>query len=1270
MHLRLKLLAFVCVLLDLGGLSEGNTTVATIPGQSTPEGAQPPAARSPARTSSPSPAGTSEPDSGSPEAVTSLSAGGPSPEMPPQDSAGGPGVTGTPADSAPSGASPAATAAPSPAHSSPAASPTRISDSTSNSSDPGTTLATSAPQRPAADNPTLTTTALVTTAPKPSCEDKFAGISVTYLPDSRNNQFKAKLKVSDDVTCSPESCVNREISGLDECRTLSINIHHRSCTDPPKKLTLHVPPGPDHFHLEKCLQDQEDTDTSICLIWQLQGNFTCNKSKLQYRHQCDNVTSDKEEIKLNNLQPSTDHDCTSEVLYENYSVSKKHQTVRTESEMPGQLQNLTCTGSDKAAEVTWAPPSTFFRGFLLCCKPEGRDGCSQEMDVAKENSQMPIRSLTCRPGGSCHKLSKTENSGALRELEPYTKYCVTVYASVEGKRPRKGPPRTCTFQTKEAPPTKVKDIIVSPMSDNSMLVTCQRPDHIYGPQKNYSLTVKTGGAEVQRHSREECRFIVKDLSYSTQYFFEIFLNNGVHNGPTASAPGSTSYNSKALIGFLVFLIVVTTVALLIVLYKIYDLHKRRSSNLDEQQELVERDDEKQLMSVDPIHADVLLETYKRKIADEGRLFLAEFQSIPRVFSKFPIKEARKSCNQNKNRYVDILPYDYNRVELSEINGDAGSNYINASYIDGFKEPRKYIAAQGPRDETVGDFWRMIWEQKATVIVMVTRCEEGNRNKCAEYWPSMGEGAREYGDVLVRISEHKTCPDYIIQKFSITNKKEKTAGREVTHIQFTSWPDHGVPEDPHLLLKLRRRVNAFSNFFSGPIVVHCSAGVGRTGTYIGIDAMLEGLEAENKVDVYGYVVKLRRQRCLMVQVEAQYILIHQALVEYNQFGETEVGLAELHQYLSNLKKRDPPSEPSPLEAEFQRLPTYRGWRTQHTGNQEENKSKNRISSVVPYDFNRVQLRQELDFSKESEQESDESSDDDSDADENSRYINASFVTSYWKPDVMIAAQGPLKETTGDFWQMVLQRRVKVIVMLTDLKNGDQEACAQYWGEGKQTHGDVEVNLKDTAQSSAYTLRIFELRHSKRKEPQTVYQYQFQHWRAAELPEEPKELVSMIQALKQKLLMRGPGDGHRHHRSVPLLVHCRDGSQQTGVFCALLNLLESAETEDVIDVFQVVKSLRKARPAMVSTFEQYQFLYDIIASIYPAQTRQVKKSADREDKIEFDNEVDQTQQEANSTCSLEKTQEGGKEEGAPKPARGTEEPEHSANGPASPAMTQST
>uniref|UniRef100_A0A8C3TUN3 Receptor-type tyrosine-protein phosphatase C n=1 Tax=Catharus ustulatus TaxID=91951 RepID=A0A8C3TUN3_CATUS len=703
------------------------------------------------------------------------------------------------------------------------------------------------------------------------------------------------------------------------------------------------------------------------------------------------------------------------------------------------------------------------------------------------------------------------------------------------------------------------------------------------------------------------------------HFIQIFVSNGKYNGTHISESIKTRYNSRALIIFLAFLIIVTVIALLLVLYKIYDLHKRNWGNF------LFKDDDKQLLNIEPIPSELLLDTYKRKIADEGRLFLEEFQSIPRVFSKFSIKEAKKSHNQNKNRYIDILPYDHNRVELSEMPGDPGSDYINASYIDGFKEPRKYIAAQGPKDETTDDFWRMIWEQKATIIVMVTRCEEGKRNKCAQYWPSMENGTATYGDIIVKIHESKTCPDYVIQKLHITNGRERTAGRDVTHIQFTSWPDHGVPEDPHLLLKLRRRVNALSNFFSGPIVVHCSAGVGRTGTYIGIDAMLEGLDAEGRVDVYGYIVKLRRQRCLMVQVESQYILIHQALVEYNQYGETEISLSELHSSLNNLKRKDHPSEPSLLEAEFQRLPSYKGWRTQNTGNREENKSKNRNANIIPYDFNRVPIRHEEDCSKEGEHDSDESSDEDSDCEESSKYVNASFITGYWGPKAMIATQGPLQETISDFWQMVFQRKVKVIVMLTELKEGDQELCAQYWGEGKQTYDGIEVQMADVNSGPCYTIRAFDVAHLKTKETQKVYQYQYHKWSGCDVPEAPKDLVSMILNIKQKLPARPVTEDSRRTRSVPLLVHCCDGSQQTGVFCALMTLLESAEIEEVIDVFQVVKSLRRTRLGMVSTFEQYQFLYDTIASTYPAQNGQIKKNSQQEDKVEFCSEVGKSDQE---------------------------------------------
>lgn len=1122
---------------------------------------------------------------------------------------------------------------------------------------PGASLTTLTPSTLglASTDPPSTTIATTT---KQTCAAMFGNITVNYTYESSNQTFKADLKDVQNAKCGNEDCEN-VLNNLEECSQIkNISVSNDSCA-PATTIDLYVPPGTDKFSLHDCTP-KEKANTSICLEWKTKNlDFRkCNSDNISYVLHCEPENNTKcirrntfipERCQLDNLRAQTNYTCVAEILYRGVKLVKNVINVQTDLGIP-ETPKPSC--GDPAARktlVSWPEPVS---------KPESASKPHGYVLCYKNNSE------------KCKSLPNNVTSFEVESLKPYKYYEVSLLAYVNGKIQRNGTAEKCNFHTKADRPDKVNGMKTSRPTDNSINVTCGPPYETNGPKTFYILVVRSGGSFVTKYNKTNCQFYVDNLYYSTDYEFLVSFHNGVYEGDSVIRNESTNFNAKALIIFLVFLIIVTSIALLVVLYKIYDLRKKRSSNLDEQQELVERDDEKQLMDVEPIHSDILLETYKRKIADEGRLFLAEFQSIPRVFSKFPIKDARKPHNQNKNRYVDILPYDYNRVELSEINGDAGSTYINASYIDGFKEPRKYIAAQGPRDETVDDFWRMIWEQKATVIVMVTRCEEGNRNKCAEYWPSMEEGTRAFKDIVVTINDHKRCPDYIIQKLNVAHKKEKATGREVTHIQFTSWPDHGVPEDPHLLLKLRRRVNAFSNFFSGPIVVHCSAGVGRTGTYIGIDAMLEGLEAEGKVDVYGYVVKLRRQRCLMVQVEAQYILIHQALVEYNQFGETEVNLSELHSCLHNMKKRDPPSDPSPLEAEYQRLPSYRSWRTQHIGNQEENKKKNRNSNVVPYDFNRVPLKHELEMSKESEPESDESSDDDSDSEETSKYINASFVMSYWKPEMMIAAQGPLKETIGDFWQMIFQRKVKVIVMLTELVNGDQEVCAQYWGEGKQTYGDMEVEMKDTNRASAYTLRTFELRHSKRKEPRTVYQYQCTTWKGEELPAEPKDLVSMIQDLKQKLPKASP-EGMKYHKHASILVHCRDGSQQTGLFCALFNLLESAETEDVVDVFQVVKSLRKARPGVVCSYEQYQFLYDIIASIYPAQNGQVKKT-NSQDKIEFHNEVDGGKQDANCVRPdgpLNKAQEDSRGVGTPEPTNSAEEPEHAANGSASPAPTQS-
>ncbi|XP_062353247.1 receptor-type tyrosine-protein phosphatase C isoform X3 [Cinclus cinclus] len=993
---------------------------------------------------------------------------------------------------------------------------------------------------------------------------------------------------------------------LQKCRIYTVKAKIGKCSN---ETSFQIPKD-----VNTTLEVKDITDTSTKFCWSrslacANVTVTCNGTL----HLNDSEYSQSEPSEsgnsvckvLQNLSPYRQYNCIGYMHFNGRNFPEQILNIETDFGVPEAPQNLNVTCNTSSVTVTWTKPNDTSKGPISGYYVHFRVNNSNVCDANITNNTTSYTFTCCK-------------------FAPYTTASVYVTPYTINRRYYilEGSNKSSTFTTEEGVPEKVENVKITLTADNAVHITCKERE-VFGPRKIFYLIWEHDG---KNESKSKCEFKRENLLYLTNYVFKIFVSNGKHNGAAVVESIKTRYNSRALIIFLAFLIIVTLIALLLVLYKIYDLHTKKRSNSSEGVNLVAiKDDDKQLLNIEPIPSELLLDTYKRKFADEGRLFLEEFQSIPRIFSKFSIKEAKKSHNQSKNRYIDILPYDHNRVELTEMPGDPGSDYINASYIDGFKEPRKYIAAQGPKDETTDDFWRMIWEQKATIIVMVTRCEEGKRNKCAQYWPSMENGTATYGDIIVKIHESKTCPDYVIQKLHITNGRERTAGRDVTHIQFTSWPDHGVPEDPHLLLKLRRRVNALSNFFSGPIVVHCSAGVGRTGTYIGIDAMLEGLDAEGRVDVYGYIVKLRRQRCLMVQVESQYILIHQALVEYNQYGETEISLSELHSSLNNLKRKDHPSELSLLEAEFQRLPSYMGWRTQNTGNREENKSKNRNANIIPYDFNRVPIRHEEDCSKEGEHDSDESSDEDSDSEESSKYINASFITGYWGPKAMIATQGPLQETVSDFWQMVFQRKVKVIVMLTELKEGDQELCAQYWGEGKQTYDGIEVQMADVNSGPSYTIRAFDVAHLKTKETQKVYQYQYHKWSGCDVPETPKDLVSMILNIKQKLPARPVTEDSRRTRSVPLLVHCCDGSQQTGIFCALMTLLESAEKEEVIDVFQVVKSLRRNRLGVVSTLEQYQFLYDAIASTYPAQNGQIKKNSQQEDVVEFCSEVGKSDQE---------------------------------------------
>ncbi|XP_066504490.1 receptor-type tyrosine-protein phosphatase C isoform X3 [Hoplias malabaricus] len=799
-------------------------------------------------------------------------------------------------------------------------------------------------------------------------------------------------------------------------------------------------------------------------------------------------------------------------------------------------------------------------------------------------------------------LKPSKKSCTMTSLKPFTTYKCDFKIKYESQTNHE---YNETLQTHPGIPEMNKPTVTSQHSHNAFKVQC-KINQWHGKRGNVTVRISSGSHErkMNKQCDPNCDFDFDNLYYSSVYEVEVFAINGNENkSETYIIKYTTSYNDKAVLGFLGFLIALTSIALLFVLYKIFLLKRKQTRDEREMDDLLPTNT---LLPVEPIAADALVETYKKKIADEGRLFMEEFQSIPRIFSNYTVKEAKKAENQSKNRYVDILPYDYNRVQLTS---GGRHDYINASFIEGYKESNKYIAAQGPKEETVEDFWRMIWEQQTSIIVMVTRCEEGNKNKCAQYWPSVERETEIYDDFVVKIKGEENCPDYIIRRLTLMNRKEKTVERDVTHIQFTSWPDHGVPGDPGLLLKLRRRVNSFKNVFSGPIVTHCSAGVGRTGTYICIDAMIESLEAEGRVDIYGYVAKLRRQRCLMVQVEAQYVLIHTALIEYNQFGETEISLSDFHSAVNTLRQKEG-NEPSLMEMEFQKLPKFKKWRTTNTASTEENKKKNRYSSLIPYDFNRVLVKLEEDDSHASDAEEDEDYSSDEEDETPTKYVNASYIDGYWSPRGLIAAQGPLPDTVADFLQMLYQHRVKVVVMLSDCSENGQEFCAQYWKDEKTEFSEMVVEVKETETFPTYIRRSLEIRHTKRKESHTTEQYHFLKWAGNELPANPCELIDMMRSIRQNAGCK--------NRSVPVVAHCNDGSSRSGIFCALWNILESADTEKLVDVFQVVKSLRKERPGMFSNFEQYEFVYAALEKAFPVQNGEVKKATTSPDTVQVINE----------------------------------------------------
>ncbi|XP_056325824.1 receptor-type tyrosine-protein phosphatase epsilon isoform X2 [Danio aesculapii] len=567
----------------------------------------------------------------------------------------------------------------------------------------------------------------------------------------------------------------------------------------------------------------------------------------------------------------------------------------------------------------------------------------------------------------------------------------------------------------------------------------------------------------------------------------------------------------------------------------------------------------------PIPVDNLEEEYRIRSADDGKLFREEYSSLPGGSIQGTCEEANKEENKDKNRYPNILPYDQSRVILTQMDGVACSDYINASYIDGYKDKNKFIAAQGPKQDTTADFWRMIWEQKSSTIVMLTNLKERKEDKCYQYWPD--QGCWTYGNVRVAVEDFTVLVDYTIRKFCVQYASDGSKSpRLVTQLHFTSWPDFGVPFSPIGMLKFLKKVKHVNPSYAGPIVVHCSAGVGRTGTFIVIDGMIDMMHTEQKVDVFGFVSRIREQRSQLIQTDLQYSFVYQALLEYFLYGDTELDVSSLEGHLQKLHNTNAPLDRVGLEEEFKKLTNMRIMKeNMRTGNLPANMKKNRVLQIIPYDFNRVILSMKR-------------------GQEFTDYINASFIDGYRQKDYYIATQGPLVHTVDDFWRMAWERKCHSIVMLTELQERDQDKCFQYWpSEDSVTYGEFSVEIKGDTLCETFSLRDLVLTHTPEKQTRLVRHFHFHGWPEIGIPAEGKGMIDIIAAVQKQQQQSG------NH---PIIVHCSAGAGRTGTFIALSNILERVKAEGLLDVFQTVKSLRMQRPHMVQTVEQYDFCYRVV------------------------------------------------------------------------------
>uniref|UniRef100_H2YNB4 protein-tyrosine-phosphatase n=1 Tax=Ciona savignyi TaxID=51511 RepID=H2YNB4_CIOSA len=431
---------------------------------------------------------------------------------------------------------------------------------------------------------------------------------------------------------------------------------------------------------------------------------------------------------------------------------------------------------------------------------------------------------------------------------------------------------------------------------------------------------------------------------------------------------------------------------------------------------------------------------------------------------------------------------------------------------------------------------MMWETKSSIIVMLTNLFENGKKKCQKYWPDFGT-QRDFKQINVVCTQEEVIGCFVKRTFRI---KLPEGAHDVTQFHYTTWPDHNIPITTTGLHRLKQAVmeQHKKSGESKPIVVHCSAGAGRTGTFIAFDSLSMQMNDRPSINVFDSVVNLRMQRMDMVQTQNQYMFLHKLVAEVYMLGQTDIPMMSLE---SKTKELERPGEKSGFATELEKLDSL---------NFNERNDHSRIISGINSE---------------------------------SSYYNASFIEGYGLSGrILIAAKGPTSNTTENFWYAVIANQVHTIVSLRSSNEEPEEHCFPTMDQPWQTH-DLTVNLLDERDIGNNIIKRSLLISQAQNANFEIGFYQLTSWMADTVPNNANDVLELIKKAQES---------QNQHKG-RMLVYCNDGAGRTGAFLCILNLVERAKLEGRVDVLREVKDMRDMRVGMLQSKLLYRFVYYCMA-----------------------------------------------------------------------------